>query len=188
MIYLGKALRRSEDPPLLRGEAHFAADISFDGQLHMRVVRSPVAFGRLLGIEAGDALALPGVAAVWSGRDVADLAPIDFRQVRLPGLKPYRQPILAQGYVRYVGEPVAVLFAEDPYLAEDAADLVFADIEEGEPIRSATERPGEFKIGSGVIASDGATRFERYAGMAADAQAKLDDFMRLGKCRLEFAI
>ncbi len=175
MIYLGKALRRSEDPPLLRGEAHFAADISFDGQLHMRVVRSPVAFGRLLGIEAGDALALPGVAAVWSGRDVADLAPIDFRQVRLPGLKPYRQPILAQGYVRYVGEPVAVLFAEDPYLAEDAADLVFADIEEGEPIRSATERPGEFAPG---LTTAAATVDKSYGELEA-AFAKAHEIVEL---------
>ena len=69
------------------------------------------------------ALALPGVVAVWTGEDVATIPPIPFRATKLKGLEPYCQPILARGRVRYVGEPVAVVFAEDAALAEDAADL-----------------------------------------------------------------
>ena len=169
MSYLGKGVRRIEDPPLLKGMGRFAADISFDGQLHMRVARSPVACGRLLGIETEDAAALPGVAAVWTGRDVAEIPPIDFRQVRLPGLALYRQPILAQDRVRYVGEPLAVVFAEDPYLAEDAADLIFAEIEESEPTRRATDAPGEFAPGQSTAA---ATVRKAYGDLeAAFAQA-----------------
>jgi len=56
------------------------------------------------------------------------LPPIDFRQMGLETLAPYRQFVLARDYVRYVGEPVAVVFATDPYVAEDAADLVFCDV------------------------------------------------------------
>jgi carbon-monoxide dehydrogenase large subunit len=96
----------------------------------MRIVRSPVAAGRIVSIDVTDALAAPGVAAVWTGADVAEIPPIDFRQMTVPGLAEYRQPILAQTHVRYVGEPIAAVFADDAYRAEDAADLVFADIDE----------------------------------------------------------
>jgi aerobic carbon-monoxide dehydrogenase large subunit len=146
-MVLGKSIRRLEDRPLLTGQGRFAADISFPGQLYMRIVRSPVAFGRLLAIEVDEAMAMGGVAAVWTGRDVAAIPPIDFRQVRVPGLEPYRQRVLAQDHVRYVGEPLAAVFAEDPYLAEDAAELVFAEIEELEPCLEATAGPGEFLPG-----------------------------------------
>ena len=71
-----------------------------------------------------------GVHAVWTAADVADIPPIDFRLTRIEGLEPYRQRLFATGKVRYVGEPVAAVFAEDPYLAEDAAELVVLDVEE----------------------------------------------------------
>ena len=64
MTYIGSSVHRIEDTALLRGEARFAADLSFPGQLHMRVVRSPVACGRLLGVDASGAASLPGVEAV----------------------------------------------------------------------------------------------------------------------------
>ncbi len=147
MGVIGRSVRRLEDGPLLTGQGRFAADISFPGQVHMRVVRSPVAHGRLLGIDASEALALPGVVAVWTSADVADIPPIDFRQVRVPGLGPYRQPVLATGKVRYVGEPVAVVFAEDAYLAEDAAGLVFADIEDLPAHLDPSAPPGVFDEG-----------------------------------------
>ena len=105
MALVGRSVRRLEDGPLLTGQGRFAADVNFPGQLHMRVVRSPLAHGRLLAIDASEALALPGVVAVWTAADVAAVPPIDFRQVRVPGLKPYRQSVLASGKVRYVGDP-----------------------------------------------------------------------------------
>jgi len=147
MTLVGRSVRRLEDGPLLVGEGRFAADVSFPGQLHMRIVRSPVAHGRLLGIDASEALALPGVAAVWTTADVATIPPIDFRQVRVPGLKPYRQSVLASGKVRYVGDPVAVVFAEDAYVAEDAAGLVFADIDDLPPHLDPTAEPAEYDEG-----------------------------------------
>jgi CO/xanthine dehydrogenase Mo-binding subunit len=107
-------------------------------------------------IDAADALALPGVAAVWTPADVADIPPIDFRQVRVPGLKPYRQPILAQDRVRYVGEPVAVVFAEDPYLAEDAAERILVEIDELPAIVDAAAPPAEF--GDGLLSEPAVVR------------------------------
>src|SRR3954447_21905671 len=144
---IGRSVRRLEDAPLLRGEGRFAADLRFADALHMRVVRSPIASGAIREIDIADALASPGVAAIWTGRDVAEIPPIDFRMTRVPGLGPYRQPILARDMVRYVGEPIAVVFADDPYRAEDAAELVFADFDETAPVLRATDPPGEFAPG-----------------------------------------
>jgi carbon-monoxide dehydrogenase large subunit len=144
MNYIGHSLKRVEDRPLLLGMGRFAADGNWPGQIHMRVVRSPVAFGKILAIETAEAAQHEGVVAVWTIRDVDDLPPIDFRQMRAEGLAPYRQWILARDYVRYVGEPVAVVFAVDPYLAEDAADLVFCDIEQLDAHLDATAEPALF--------------------------------------------
>ena len=132
---------------MLMGRGRFAADVSFAQQLHMRVVRSNFAHGRLRAIDATAALATPGVYAVWTAADVADIPPIDFRLSRIEGLEPYRQRLFATGFVRYVGEPVAAVFANDPYLAEDAAELVTLDVEELPVILSADEPPGEFESG-----------------------------------------
>ena len=93
----------------------------------MRVVRSTFAHGRIRNIDTGRALRAPGVHRDLDRADVADIPPIDFRLTRIEGLEPYRQPVLAQDRVRYVGDPVAAVFADDPYLAEDAADLVELD-------------------------------------------------------------
>ncbi|MGC2784133.1 MAG: xanthine dehydrogenase family protein molybdopterin-binding subunit [Roseiarcus sp.] len=144
MNSIGRSLKRLEDRPLLTGRGCFAADFRADRQLFMRVVRSPIAFGRLLSVEVEKARALPGVVAVWTDLDIADLPPIDFRMTRIQGLEPYRQRVLARDYVRYVGDPVAVVFADDPYLAEDAADLVFCEIEEAEAHLDATADPVPF--------------------------------------------
>jgi aerobic carbon-monoxide dehydrogenase large subunit len=128
--HVGRSLTRLEDFPLLTGRGRFAADISFPHQLHMRIARSNFAHGKLRAINAGAALALLGVHAVWTAADIVDLPPIDFRLSRVEGLEPYRQHLLADEFVRYVGEPVAAVFAEDPYLAEDASELVEFEIEE----------------------------------------------------------
>ncbi len=130
MGVIGRSIQRLEDPPLVRGEGLFAADVNFPHQLHMRVVRAQSANGIIRGIDAAEARALPGVIAVWTHNDVAEVPPIDFRLTKVAGLDPYRQTILARDRVRYVGEQVAVVFAADAYVAEDAADLVIVDIED----------------------------------------------------------
>jgi len=144
MGFVGRSVTRLEDQPLVTGNGRFAADISFPGQLHMRVVRSSHAHGRIVSIEAEAARAVPGVVAVWTSADVSAVPPIDFRLTKIEGLDPYRQPILATDRVRYVGEPVAAVFAADPYSAEDAADLVTVEIEPLPEIMSADTTPASF--------------------------------------------
>jgi CO/xanthine dehydrogenase Mo-binding subunit len=143
--FVGRSVPRLEDRPLLKGEGRFAADISFPGQWHMRVVRSSLAHGKIKSIDASAAIKLPGVHAVWTSADVAHIPPIPFRLTGLKTLEPYRQPVLAREVVRYVGEPMAVIFAENAYLAEDAADLIDLDIEQRRATILATEEPGVYE-------------------------------------------
>ncbi len=145
MSYVGQSVRRLEDPPLLTGDAMFVADLAFPDMAAMRVVRSPVPHGRLIGFDTAEAENAPGVIAVLTASDL-DLPPIEIRMTKVGGLDPYRQPVLAKDRVRYVGEPVAVVIAEDPYLAEDAAELVWPEIEDLEPQLDPMV-PGEFEDG-----------------------------------------
>jgi aerobic carbon-monoxide dehydrogenase large subunit len=148
--FIGRSVPRLEDRPLLLGQGRYAADISFPGQWTMRVVRSAVAHGKIRSIEASAALALPGVHAVWTAPDVAHLPPIPFRLTGLTALEPYQQTVLARDVVRYVGEPVAVVFAENAYVAEDAADLLEVDVESLGVILAATGPAGVFDDGRGL--------------------------------------
>ncbi len=145
--FVGRSVPRLEDRPLLTGKGMFAADVSFPGQWIMRVIRSPVAHGTLKSVDVSAALALAGVHAVWTAADVAHIPPIPFRLTGLKQLEPYRQRVLASEKVRYVGEPVAVVFAESQYVAEDAADLVELDIEPLPALVEATAEPGAFEPG-----------------------------------------
>src|SRR5207245_749410 len=129
MTAIGRSVLRLEDPPLLTGQGRFIADLTFPHQLHMRVVRSGHAHGTIRAIETAVALGAPGVVVVWTSQEVADLPPIGLRDGEVPHLAPYLQPVLARDRMRYVGEPVAAVFAEDAYQAEDAADLVVVEIE-----------------------------------------------------------
>jgi CO/xanthine dehydrogenase Mo-binding subunit len=147
MNAIGKSLARLEDAPLIRGQGLFAADVNFPRQLALRIVRSPVAHGRIVAIDTEAARALPGVVAVWTAADVAGIPPIPFRATKVRGLEPYCQPILATGQVRYAGEPIAAVFATDAYTAEDAADLVTAEIEDLPVVLDATAAPAEFLPG-----------------------------------------
>src|SRR5450631_4440689 len=142
--FVGRSVPRLEDRPLLLGQGRFAADISFPGQWCMRVVRSPIAHGKIKSIDAAAALKLPGVHAVWTAADVAHIPPIPFRLTGLKTLEPYRQPVLARETVRYVGEPVALVFSDDQYTAEDAADLVEINIVRARATLTSSEQPGCF--------------------------------------------
>src|SRR5260370_22242513 len=144
---IGASVTRLEDAPLVRGTGLFAADVSFPFQLHMRVVRSPAPNAGIGAIQIVKALTAPGVVAAWTGRDLAGLAPIDFRDDRVEKLVPYRQPVLALDRVRYVGEPIAVVFALDPYQAEDAAEQVTVALDELAPLMSTDAGPGEVAPG-----------------------------------------
>ena len=145
--FVGRSVPRLEDLPLVTGRGCYAAGINFPRQVYMRVVRSDHAHGRIVAIDTAAAAATPGCIAVWTAQDVAAIPPIEFRATRVSGLEPYRQPVLASGRVRYAGEPVAVVFADDPYRAEDAADAVHVEIEPLPAVLAAYLPPAEFAPG-----------------------------------------
>ena len=151
--WIGQSVERLEDPPLVTGRGRYAGDISFPHQLHMRIVRSNHAPGTIGAIDTSAAKALPGVVAVWTAADIPEVPPVDFREGRIEKLEPYRQPVLATDRVRYVGDPVAAVFAEDPYIAEDAADLVAIEIDELPVLLDAEAEPGEFSPGRNTEAT-----------------------------------
>ena len=142
--HLGDSVERLEDPPLVTGKGRFVGDINFPDQLHMRIVRSAHAHGTIKSIDTSAAEALPGVIAVWTNADIDDVPPIDFREGSDPTLALFRQYPLARELVRYVGDPVAAVFAEDPYTAEDAAELVILNIDPLPVLINAYETPQDF--------------------------------------------
>ncbi len=165
--FVGRSVPRLEDRPLLLGEGRFAADISFPGQWTMRVVRASLAHGKIKSIDASAALALAGVHAVWTAADVAHIPPIPFRLTGLKSLEPYRQPVLATDIVRYVGEPVAVIFAENAYLAEDAADLVELVVEQRRATLIATEQPGIYEHDGTELSTEASVLQKSYGDVEA---------------------
>jgi aerobic carbon-monoxide dehydrogenase large subunit len=153
MHSIGSSFARLEDPPLLTGSGRFVNDMSLPNQLHMRVVRSSAAHGRIVAVRTAAAARLPGVVAVWTSDNIRDLPPIGLReglgtgQADTARLAPFLQPVLARERVRYIGEPVATVFAESAYLAEDAADLVEVEVEELPAGLAADHPPAEFAPG-----------------------------------------
>ena len=127
----GRRAERLEDPALLRGRAHFIDDLSPPGVLAAAFVRSPLAHAAIRGIDARAALALPGVHAVLTLDDLRPFLVHHELVVGLPSAS-YRQdrnrPALAHREAVYVGEPIAVVIAENRYIAEDAATLVELDL------------------------------------------------------------
>ncbi len=178
---IGQSVQRIEDRPLILGKGMFAGDISFAHQLHMRVVRSTSAHGTVKRIDASAARALPGVHAVWTAADIPEIGPIDFREGKIEKLEPYRQPVLANGRVRYVGEPVAAVFATDAYTAEDAADLVEVEIEDLPVIMDARSTPGEFAPGLSTEAAIITQGFGDTASAFASAHAIVEIEVSVGR-------
>jgi carbon-monoxide dehydrogenase large subunit len=179
--FVGRSVLRLEDGPLVRGQGRFAADISFAHQIYMRVVRSAHAHGRIVAIDCTKAQVSAGVIAIWTATDVADIPPIDFRLTRIEGLEPYRQPILARDRVRYVGEPVAVVFASDPYAAEDAADLTTVEIDDLPEVMAADAAPVEFSVGHSTEAAVVRKGYGDVAGAFAAAHAIVTLELKVGR-------
>jgi carbon-monoxide dehydrogenase large subunit len=128
--FVGSPIERIEDLRFLRGNGQYVDDVRPAGLLHAVIVRSAVAHGRIRRIDHTSALARPGVRAVITATDIGRVPTIPLRQEQLAAFRPFEQPVIAVGKVRYVGEPVAVLVADTAAAAEDAAEAVAIDIEE----------------------------------------------------------
>src|SRR5262249_23112878 len=132
--YIGSPVHRVEDFRFLKGAGQYIADLNRAQQLHAAVYRSPIAHGKIVSVDTAEARAMPGVHAVITFDDIGRPLPtIPFRRHN-PTIAPYAQPVIADGVVRYFGEPVALVLATSAERAEDAARAVSADIEPLPPV------------------------------------------------------
>ena len=122
---VGTPTPRLEGEEKASGQAVYAADVTVPDMLWVKILRSPIPYGRVKNIDASRALSVPGVKAVISAKDVGD--------ARI-GKKIYDMPLLAQGVVRFIGEKVAAVAAETKEQAQQAVDLIEVEYEELEPV------------------------------------------------------
>jgi aerobic carbon-monoxide dehydrogenase large subunit len=132
--YAGARVARVEDPRLLTGQGTFVDDVTRPGMLHACFVRSPVARARISSIDVSGALRLAGVHAVFTAADLNPRVREQWYSLHGPDVPDTPRPPLADGEVRFVGDPVALVVAADRYLAEDAAELVVVDYEPLPPV------------------------------------------------------
>jgi CO/xanthine dehydrogenase Mo-binding subunit len=128
--WIGRSMKRVEDPRLLTGRGGFIADQKIPGLLHAAIYRSPIPHGRIVSVDASAALAIPGVVAVVTGEDCkAKMNPcMNFGPSTIP------QYPLAVDKVRYAGEAVVAVVAESRYLAEDGVDALQVEFDELPPV------------------------------------------------------
>jgi aerobic carbon-monoxide dehydrogenase large subunit len=131
--FVGQRVARHEDARFLTGRGSYVDDIPLAGTLHVAFARSDAARGRILSIDTAEAAAVPGVLAVYLAADL-DLLVHDFKvDDEPPGReRPFR--LLADGDVRYVGEPVAMVVADSRYHAEDGVDAIAIDLDIDVPV------------------------------------------------------
>jgi aerobic carbon-monoxide dehydrogenase large subunit len=129
--WVGRAVPRAEDERFVKGEAKYAGDLKPPDLLHAAFVRSMYAHGRIVSVDTEAARARPGVRAVLTAADVEGLVdPFPLVTREGASIVPVMHPVLASGRVRYVGQPLALVVAETPDLAVDAAEHVLVDVEE----------------------------------------------------------
>ncbi len=170
---IGSPLERVEDLRLLRGRGQFVADLNREGQLHAVILRSPAAHGHLRNIDTAAALRLAGVHTVLTARDLGPTVPVlPIRLQPLPELEPFCQPMLADEKVRYVGEPLAVVVADSPAIAEDALDLIDVDIAQ---LPAITERK-QAELGDTILFDEhGSNVSMQWNAVKGDADAAFAD-------------
>jgi carbon-monoxide dehydrogenase large subunit len=126
---IGHRVRRVEDDRFIRGKGTYVDDVKLPGMLHMAILRSPYAHAVIKGIDTSRAQAHPGVVAVVTGELLAQ-----HNLAWMPTLSYDTQAVLATDKVRFQGQEVAAVIAEDPYVAKDALELIDVDYERLEPI------------------------------------------------------
>jgi len=131
----GTSVRRVEDPHLIRGAGRYVDDLQPAGCLHAVFLRSHLAHATIARIDFTAASTAPGVVAVWSAADLADLEPLEI-EAAVDGMPVPERRVLASGRVRHVGEAVAMLIAESPAQARDALELIEIDFE---PLPAVTD-------------------------------------------------
>src|SRR5215813_7524212 len=134
--YVGRPLKRSEDPKLVAGRGQYVEDITLPGLAHLAFLRSPHAHARIRALGTEAARKAPGVVRVATADDLGPLRPLSF-MATIPGLKQAPCPYLAGAVVDSTGVPVAAIVAESAVLARDAAELIEVEYEPLAPIANA---------------------------------------------------
>lgn len=141
--YSGQPVRRVEAARFLAGKAQYVADIRLPGMKHAAILRSPVAHAKIRSIETSAAAAAPGVVAVYTGSELARISKPFATLLPIPTMKPLEWYALAIDRVRFAGEPVAVVVADNRYLAEDALERIVVDYDELAAVVNAEEALAE---------------------------------------------
>lgn len=149
--YAGQRVPRVEDSRLLTGHGRFVDDINRPGMLHACFVRSPFAHATINGIDASAALALPGVHAVFTAADLNPDVRESWHAVAGKDVPDTPRPPLAEGEVKFVGDPVALVVADSRYLAEDAVDLVEVDYDPLPAVADFRKAVGGAEAGVAVV-------------------------------------
>jgi carbon-monoxide dehydrogenase large subunit len=134
MRYIGKPLKRKEDPRLIQGISHYVDDLTLAGMHYAAFLRSPYAHANIRSIDLSKARHAPGVILALSGADVAGAIQAVPCAAQIPDMKAAPRPVLATDRVRFVGEAVAVVVADDRYAARDALDLIEVEYEPLTPL------------------------------------------------------
>ena len=134
-MLVGASLKRKEDARLVAGRGRYLDDIAFPGMLHLGLVRCPHAHARIVRVDGDGARRVEGVAAVWTLRDLPELAATVPPLVPEPRGRPYVHPVLAGDRARHAGDAVVVVVAEGAYRLADALDRVIVQYE---PLPAAT--------------------------------------------------
>ena len=131
--WIGKRVKRKEDPRFLTGTGTFTDDIQIPGMLYAVLVRSPYAHARIKKIDLSKALEVPGVVCALTGEEVAECTSPVPNNLREP-YSEIEDYCLAVGKARYAGEAIAAIAVENKYLAEDILELVQVDYEALDPV------------------------------------------------------
>src|SRR6266581_6064941 len=166
---VGRPVPRKEDLRLITGRGTYVPDLQLPRTRHVAFLRSPHAHARITAIDTGRARQMPGVAAVFTGRDQAFADTALRARSALPGYIETAQPVLAAGQARFAGEAVAAVVAGSRYLAEDALALIDADYAPLPVTVSAWQTPGSVPVH--VEAPDNVLLTRTFA--AGDAEAAL---------------
>ncbi len=166
---VGRPVPRKEDLRLITGRGTYVSDLQLPRTRHVAFLRSPHAHARITAIDTGRARQMPGVAAVFTGRDQAFADTALRARSALPGYIETAQPVLAAGQARFAGEAVAAVVAGSRYLAEDALALIDADYAPLPVTVSAWQTPGSVPVH--VEAPDNVLLTRTFA--AGDAEAAL---------------
>ena len=181
--YTGASIRRSEDPRILTGSGRYVDDIKLPGMLHAAFVRSPLAHARVVAVDVSAARALPGVVAALTGAELeAMTVPGPDALMALMGWSgPTPEfTLLATDKVRFVGDPVAIVIAENRYLAEDGCELVEVEYDDLPPVADAAfaldpDSPPLFaNLGDNIARPHSRTEFGDVAGTFAEADRVFD--------------